>query len=208
MSTTVLPFAAKRSRAAADSESTTRGGEAIWPVLDLPDEQQRGEWLASVIDGQPFEHMAVSLWTHHPNLRTSAEKLASFITPNWPSESGDPLLATAVKAAILNAEEAVSQGQAFQGMIVGKYLDGLLSVHESVGRLDVRGQDRDGQVRRWDHFALPLLAWARGHGIDSLVVSKAVNVTDTYLRGIRTHMLAAIATPVDAGYHSKFAARG
>jgi len=207
MTTTVLPFTTKRTRTPAASQPAGEG-DVIWPVSDLPDEHQCGTWLDSVIDGQTFENIAVSLWTHHPNLRTSAEKLASFITPKWPSESGEPLLASAVKAAILNAQEAVDQGQAFEGRLVGVYLQGLLSVHESIGKLIVRGEDRSGHVRRWEHFSSPLLVWARGHGIENLVVSKAPNVTDAFLRGLYYHMLTSIATPVDAGYLTKHASRG
>ncbi len=83
MTTIVLPFTSKRTR--KDTTQFRVDQEVIWPVKDLPDEAEYGQWLDEVITGTPYEGTALSLWTHHQNLRDSAEKLASFITPKWPT---------------------------------------------------------------------------------------------------------------------------
>ena len=206
MSTNILPFALRSAQPAGLPGAAA--GALTWRVRDLPDRQQCGAWLDQALEGQPHQNTAVSLWTHHPNLRTATEKLASFIPPQWPDERGQPLLVIALQEAIRRVDAAILQGQAFEGRLVGLYLFGLLTVHRSVGRLVVRGMDRHGQLQHWQHFAQPLLSWSCGHGIEQLVVSKVERPTEEFLHGLYVHMLAAIASPVDAGYLAKHAARG
>lgn len=208
MRPTVVPFTAKRAQSKRAPGLAPAEGEVVWPVADVPGPDQCSRWLDEVIVDKPFENVAVSLWTHHPNLRDSTEKLAAFITPQWPGEDGGSLLATAVGEAVSNVQRAIESRQAFQGRIVGVYLYGLLSVHEGVGRLVVRGQDRDGQMRRWNHFSVPLLQWAHGHGIRELVVSEAAVVTKEFMSGLYYHMLTSVASPTDAGYMAKHAPQG
>lgn len=207
MTTIVLPFTSKRTR--KDTRQVRVGQEVIWPVKDLPDEAEYGQWLDEVITGTPYEGTALSLWTHHQNLRDSAEKLASFITPKWPNALGESLLQQAVHDAVTRAQEAIEQGQAFEGRLVGVYIFGLISVVQEIACLVVRGRNKGGQVLRWEYFSQPLLEWARENGIEELVVTKAaVRPSAAMLEGLRTHLLARIANPMDAGYLVKHAPHG
>ncbi len=210
MTTIVLPFTTTK-RARKDAEHVPAGNEVLWPVMDLPDEAQCGQWLDDVVAGTPLEHTALSLWTHHQNLRDQAEKLASFITPKWPNSEGGSLLHQAVHDAVTRAQQASEQGQAFEGRLVGVYLYGLTSVIPQIAGLVVRGKDRAGQIRRWEYFSQPLLQWAREHGIEELVVTKTAvrpSESETLLRGLLNHLLAGIADPIDAGYMYRHAPHG
>lgn len=207
MTTIVLPFTSKRAR--KDSDTVLADQEVVWPVRDLPDEAEYGKWLNDVIAGTPYEGTALSLWTHHQNLRDSAEKLACFITPKWPNAQGESLLQQAVHDAVTRAQEAIEQGQAFEGRLVGVYIYGLISVVQEIASLVVRGRNRGGQVMRWEYFSQPLLEWARENGIQELIVTKAaVRPSAAMLEGLRTHLLARIANPIDAGYLAKHAPHG
>jgi hypothetical protein len=204
---TVVPFRGKRSRNRRPLLDGAEGG-VVWPVAELPDERQCGEWLTHVIGGTAYERTVQSLWQHQPNLRLATDKLAGFITPKWPAAAGGTLLAVAVERAATRAEELIPQGQAFEGAVVAAYLEGLLEVVAQIGQLVVRGQDRKGQIQRWEYFSKPLLQWARGHGIDRLLVhASMVPPTKLVNEGLRTHMIAAITTPVEAGYLAKYANR-
>lgn len=207
-STTVLPFASTRTNRKS-SDALAASATVIWPVADLPDERQCGEWLDRVIVGQPYESTALSLWRNQPNLRTATEKLARFITPMWPAPRGGSLLQEAVERAVTKAQEAIDQGQAFEGRLVGVYLYGLLCVVSDIAKLVVRGEDRDGQMRRWEYFSQPLLQWARHHGVQRVLVQQVPTPrSEVVLTGLRTHMTACLTDPVDAGYLAKHAAHG
>lgn len=207
MTTIVLPFTSKRAR--KDTTHAPADQEVVWPVKDLPDAAEYGQWLDDVITGTPYEGTALSLWTHHQNLRDSAERLASFITPKWPNAQGESLLQQAVHDAVTRAQEAIEQGQAFEGRLVGVYIFGLISVVQEIACLVVRGKNKGGQVLRWEYFSQPLLEWAREHGIEELIVTKAaVRPSAAMLEGLRTHLLARIANPMDAGYLAKHAPHG
>lgn len=206
MNSTVIPLQRKNAR---KKIQTTDDNSVVWPVTDLPDEQQCGQWLDEVIAGSPHEGTAVSLWTHHQNLREAAEKLACFITPRWPSAAGESLLQAAVHEAVTRAHQAVEEGQAFEGRLVGVYLYGLLSVVHDVAALVVRGRSRSGVVHRWEYFSQPLLAWAKQNEIEQVVVTKTlVPPSAAMLEGLRTHLLARIADPLDTGYLAKHAPHG
>lgn len=205
---TVLPFRSKRTRP-GPADAIASSATVIWPVADLPDERQCGEWLDHVIVGRPYESTALSLWRNQPNLRIATEKLASFITPMWPASRGGSLLEEAVGNAVLRAQDAIDQGQAFEGRLVGVYLYGLLCVVNDIAQLAIRGEDRDGQIRRWEYFSQPLLQWARAHGIQRVLVQQVPTPpSEVVLTGLRTHMTACLTDPVDAGYLAKHAAHG
>ncbi len=208
MSTTVISIAVKRARR-MQADASLAEGEVMWPVCDLPDQQQTGQWLNETISGKPYEGIALSLWTHHPNLRVATEKLASFITPRWPCASGGSLLGVAVERAARGADEAIDRAEAFEGRLVGVYLFGLASIVEDVARLAVRGIDREGASRVWDYFSVPLLAWARGHGMEQLLVHHIPGSTPAVVvNGLRNSMIAHIASHRDAGYLAKYAPLG
>lgn len=205
---TVLPFPSQRAgQKAADAAAAS--ATVIWPVAELPDQQQCGEWLDRVIVGQPYESTALSLWRNQPNLRLATEKLASFITPMWPAPQGGSLLQEAVERAVTRAQVAIDEGQAFEGRLVGVYLYGLLGVVSDIAQLVIRGEDRDGQFRRWGYFSQPLLQWAHAHGIQRvLVLQVPTPASEVVLTGLRTHMTACLTDPVDAGYLAKHASHG
>lgn len=206
-SNTVVPFSTKRPR--VKGSPVDEPGAVIWPVAQLPDECQCGEWLDRVILGTAYEATAMSLWRNQPNLRLATEKLASFITPMWPASRGGSLLQEAVERAVTRAQVAIDQGQAFEGRLVGVYLYGLLGVVNDIAQLVIRGEDRDGQLRRWEYFSQPLIEWARKHGIERLLVQQLpVPPSEVVLTGLRTHMTACLTDPVDAGYLAKHAAQG
>lgn len=204
---TVVPISGKRSRNPRPVLDGAEGG-VVWPVADLPDERGCGNWLDQAIAGTTYEGTVQSLWQHQPNLRLATDKLASFITPKWPAAGGGSLLGRAVERAATRAEETISQGHAFEGLVVAAYLEGLLDVLSEIGQLVVRGEDRKGQIHRWEYFSHPLVLWARGHGIDRLLVHAALAPpTRLVSEGLRTHMIAAITTPTEAGYLAKYASR-
>jgi hypothetical protein len=205
---TVLPFRA-RQRQLQIHERLEHSSTLVWPVAGLPDERRCAEWLDQAVVGACYENTARSLWRHHPNLRISTEKLASYITPLWPAPNGGPLLQVAMERAIGRAQQAIEQGQAFEGRLVGVYLYGLLDVVGDIARLVVRGEDWQGRVLRWEFFEQPLQAWARQHGIDYLIPELThAPPSDVVLSGLRTHMTAALADPVDAGYLARHAPQG
>jgi hypothetical protein len=205
---TVVSFPSRRGLA-APQDAALDSSCIVWPVAELPDARQCGEWLDRVLLGTPQESMALSLWRNHPNLRRSTEKLASFITPKWPAASGGPLLRVAVEGAVARAQHAIEQGQAFEGRLVGVYLYGLLDVVSDIAQRVIRGEDRDGQIRRWEYFSQPLLQWARQHGIERVLVHRAeAPLSEVVLTGLRTHMTACLTDPVDAGYLAKHAGQG
>jgi hypothetical protein len=205
---TVLPFDARRLRADGAAASASGRG-VVWSVAELPDERECADWLDHVIVGTPYENTALSLWRNQPNLRLSTEKLAGFITPLWPAADGSPLLRVAVEHAVRRAQEAIDQGQAFEGRLVGVYLYGLLGVIADIAQVVVRGEDAEGQMRRWPYFSQPLLQWARQHGIGRLQVHRtAAPPAEVVLSGLRTHMTACLTDPLDAGYLARHAAQG
>ena len=107
------------------------------------------------------------------------------------------------------AQQAIDEGQAFEGRLVGVYLYGLLGVIADIAQVVVRGEDSAGQMRRWPYFSQPLLCWARQHGVQRLQVHRSASPPpEVVLTGLRTHMTACLADPLDAGYLAKHAAQG
>ena len=209
MNSTVVPITDKRAGGnQATSTDSDTAVTALWPIADLPDQEQCGQWLASAIAGKPYEGLATSLWLHHPNLRESTERLAQFISPRWPAADGTPLLNLAIERAVSGAQEAIRNREAFEGRLVGVYLYGLMSVVTDIARVGIIGVDRSGTPHRWRYFSAPLLDWARSHGMDVVTVQAQAAPTDALVRGLRTHMTACLTNPVDAGYLAKFAPEG
>jgi len=208
MTRNILSFPPRRA-VPAPQVRCLEAGCVVWPVAELPDERQCSQCLDDLIVDTAYEGVALSLWRNQPNLRQSTERLANFITPKWPAASGGSLLQLAVERAVMRAQQAIEQGQAFEGRLVGVYLYGLLGVVGEIAQLVVRGEDRDGQMRRWEYFSQPLLAWARQHGIQRVLVHRLETPpSEVVLSGLRTHMTACLADPVDAGYLAKHAGQG
>lgn len=209
MTTTVVQLANKRARPGPqDPDPELEGTTVLWPVKELENSDQYAKWLSELVAGTPFDGTAASLWTHHPNLRKATERFACLITPKWPTADGGSLLQRAVKEALRRATEA--QGaQGLEGHVVGAYLSGFASlpvVLEHVARLVIRGEGQDGRTHRWSYFSEPLMQWAGRNGIDRLIVTQArAQVPRSTLKGLRSHLVAGIANPVDAGYLEMYA---
>lgn len=207
MTTTVVQLADKRPRPVAQ-DGEPDGATVTWPVKDLENTDQYAKWLTDLVVGTPLDNTAVSLWTHHPNLRHSTEKLARLITPMWPTATGGSLLQLAVETAIRRAQEA-QETNGVEGPVIGAYLSAFVSVRvvlEHVARLVIRGEGRDGRTVRWGYFSEPLLQWAERNGIERLTATQArTQVEKSILKGLRSHLLAGIATPKDAGYVEMYA---
>lgn len=222
-SNVVLPF---EKRGAGPSEAPARDrekprrtskierleqmpGEVLWPIQKLPGEAQCARWVDEYVDGKPYEGEVRSLWQNYPRSRAQAESLLSFITPDWPAADGRPLVAHALDSAgerlklVIDAEGAVNKPR-----LLGVFLWGLMSIQKEVGRLRVRGLDRNGKVLQWDHFRQPLLEWAQGHGMTEVLASSIDNVSILWERGMKTTMLAAIADPSEIGFMETYAPHG
>lgn len=154
----VRPFA-KRPRHHQAQEPAAPPA-ATWSVTDLIDPLESHAWFFEAVAGKPHENIAVSLWTHHANLRSATEILAQLITTKWPAADGRPLIDVAIERAALRAQEAIDRGEAFEGRLVGVYLFGLLSIVEEIARMAVVGADAGGVMQRWPYFAAPLREWA------------------------------------------------
>lgn len=205
---TVLPFR-PRPVVAPIVRSDATAASVVWPVARLPDQRQCGEWLEHMIQDTAYENTARSLWRHHPNLKASTERLAGYITPMWPGADGCSLLQVAVVRAVSRAQAAIDEGQAFEGRLVGVYLYGLLDIVGDIAQLVVRGEDPQGTLHRWEYFSEPLLQWARLRGLPRVTVERVVPApSPVVLSGLRTHMTARLADPIDAGYLARHASQG
>lgn len=210
MNRTVIPINVKRAGANESGKPTSETPRRmVWPTASLPSLELSREWLLDSVSGQSYEGMAVSLWTHHPNLRDSTVRLVHYLSPMWPSADGRCLLNIAVHQAVRGAERAVDNREAFEGRLIGVYLFGLVSVVADIARLDVMGVDAAGITHRWQYFSKPLQDWAREHALTSVFATpRAALPSDVVLSGLKTHMTACLTNPVDAGYLAKFAPQG
>lgn len=205
---TVVLFTGRREARSKTAAHVDSISAVLWPVGELVDQQQCSQWLSAAVAGKSYEGTAISLWTHHPNLREATERLAQFITPKWPASDGTPLLNVAIERAVSRAQDAIQNREAFEGRLIGVYLYGLISVVTDIARLGIMGVDRAGLPHRWKYFSCPLQEWARGHGMDTVTVQIQGSPPDALLRGLRTHMTACLTNPVDAGYLAKYAPEG
>lgn len=183
-------------------------GEVVWQVTQIPDSSACSRWLEESIQGQPYAGMMKNLWMDAPQSRQQAERLASFITPNWPAANGTPVMTQALHAAGLQLLEVHHEGTESLPRSLGAYLWGLMTVWQAVGRLSVRGLDRSGKIAQWKHFSKPLLDWARDHGMTEILASDRADFSKVWMIGLHDHMLTAIAEPTEIGYMRKFAPMG
>lgn len=199
----VLP-ASKRQGAAKSTPKVL----ASWSPAQLRP-SHKYQWLEEAVAGRPHEGMAKSLWLHHPHLQEAARKLSSYITPQWPGRHGESLLALAIQRAVTRADQSLSNGEGFQGRLTGVYLFGLTSIAEEVSRIVVSGVDDHGHHHRWPYFSRPLSQWASRQGLHQLeaeVTQPAAS--DVLLSGLKTHIVARLTDPQEAGYLAKYAPLG
>lgn len=179
----------------------TGRASALWDLKAFRGEPVRTS-LNKIIKDQPFEDIARSLWTHHPNLLTATESLAAHITPLWPSSKGGSLLAEAVTNAVSKVDAAVSRGENFQARVIGVYLYWLANSATDIARIGVYGRQRDGSMLRWHYFSEPLLEWARRNEIvevEAVLLDREPTAAE--ICGLRMHLVARITNNhVDAGY--------
>ncbi|MDP3168136.1 MAG: hypothetical protein Q8N06_22095 [Hydrogenophaga sp.] len=185
------------------------GGSGIWPLSGLS-QTSPGAWLDATIDGKAYASVALSLWTHHPQLRAATERLGVLLTPMWPTLAGDSLLACAIENAVTKVDAAVRRGESYEGRVVAIYLYWLANCVAEVARLAVYGENTDGQLLRWRYFSEPLHSWALAHGMKELeTVLVAEQPTVEEVAGLRIHLIARLTDdPVDAGYLELLAPRG
>lgn len=184
------------------------GGIAYWPLQALASGGPE-QWIHDALAGQPYEGFGLSCWAQQPNLKEATVRLASFITPCWPSEDGSSLLVRAIGEAVKRSEVAVGNGETFTGRFVGVYLYGLTMHAKDVARVSISGVDRFGMVQHWRHFSEPLQTWALRHGIDTLVAEVSDPLpAEVTIVGIRAHMVVRVSDPIDTGYLMKHAAQG
>jgi len=198
----IIPFIHVKQHKAQCVDNTRPAVQ--WPVQDL--EQPDGdEWLLAAVEGSRCEGAALSIWAHHPNLKQSTRKFASYITPLWPTTEGESLLRRSVQDAVATSLEAMEYGEAITGRLVGVFLHRLAASVPDVARLAVCGIDDQGRRLHWDYFSAPLKAWADSHGMTSLTAYRVEpEPSDVTVAGLRTHLLASIAHPQDAGYVAKY----
>ena len=188
--------------------SAPRSGVAIWPIAQLMPKAP-GAWMRDFTKGRSYEQLAASLWTHQPNLRSATEKLASYLTPMWPNQEGMSLWGSTVEKALHKVDVAVQRGEAYEARIVGIYIYWLSQCVHDLARLAVYGVTVSGQRLRWEYFEEPLNAWAKKYGITYLEAELVEEPpSDEVIAGLRTHLVARITDPVDAGYMEMYAPRG
>jgi hypothetical protein len=207
---TVVPINAKRAGGNESGKTIPdMPGRMAWPAASFPDMELSREWLLNSVSGQSYEGMAISLWTHHPNLRESTVRLVHYLSPMWPAADGRCLLNIAVQQAVRAAERAVDNREAFEGRLIGVYLHGLVSVVPDIARLDVMGVDAAGMTHRWQYFSKPLKDWAHEYSLSSVFATpRPALPSDVVLSGLKTHLTACLTNPVDAGYLAKYAPQG
>jgi len=198
----------KSARARSIKQSHSFDAAEHWSRREMERDDPE-QWIFNAVAGQPYEGFALSCWAQQPNLKKATVKLASYITPCWPSEEGPPLLVRAIGEAVRRSEEAVDNGETFTGRFVGVYLYGLTLHARDVARLSIKGVDRFGAMECWRPFSEPLQQWASRLGIDTLVAETvSPGPSEATVVGIRTHMIVCVSDPIDTGYLLKHAAQG
>jgi hypothetical protein len=185
-----------------------KGGAAIWPINELAPKIQSA-WLNEIIRNKPYENIALSIWIHQPNLRIATEKLGAYLTPLWPAPDGNSLWSEAIEKAVTKVDLAVQRGESYHGRVVGIYLFWLASCVRDVARIRVHGYTKHGELIIWKYFTQPLNTWAKNNAIDRIeAVLVEDEPTEEVTAGLRTHLVASITDPVDAGYLEMYAPRG
>jgi hypothetical protein len=178
---------------------------AKWSVAELG-KASKTQWIKDAMGKTQNPGDAMSLWAHYPNLKKSTEKLASFITPSWPSSGEESLLTRAIDAGISNVQTALAQDDIFAPRIVGLYLHGLVSCAAEVAMTRITGVGENESLHEWECFSMPLDAWAIDHQIEEIVAYKAAQlVSDEEILGVRKHILTSISTTKDTGYFEAYA---
>src|SRR5262249_33780948 len=154
-------------------------------------------WLDETIQGRPYAGIMAMLWLQEPQSRQQAERLVSFIPPNWPAANGQALMGQALNAAGHKLLEVHHEGTENLPRRLGVFLGGLMTVAEAVGRLAVRGVDRTGKIVQWKHFCMPLLEWARKNGMTEILACDRTDYSKVWMIGLHDHMLTAIAEPTE-----------
>jgi hypothetical protein len=185
-----------------------RPGVALWPIRQLMPTGPKS-WLKEIVSGKPYEATALSLWQHHPNLRRATEKLANYLTPMWPNHQGQSLWSTSVEKALQRVEQAMARGEGFEARIVGIYIYWLSQCAQDIACLEIYGVTPNGDRMRWQYFEEPLNSWAKRYGVTHLEAELVPEPpTQEVVAGLRTHLIAHITDPVDAGYVEMYAPRG
>lgn len=193
---------ARKDRLPAD------GGAAVWPINSLAPKTPNA-WLNEIIRNKPYESIALSIWTHQPNLRVATEKLGGYLTPLWPAPDGRSLWSEAIEKAVTKVDLAVQRGESYHGRVVGIYLFWLASCVPDVARIAVHGYNKQGQRIVWKYFSQPLSAWVKANAIERIeAVLVEEEPAEEVTAGLRTHLVARITDPVDAGYLEMYAPRG
>jgi hypothetical protein len=188
--------------------TSPREGGVVWPVQDIASTTPE-VWLQELIKGKPYAHTASSIWMHQPKLRTATEKLGAYLTPMWPTPEGKSLWENAVERAVTRVDFAVQRGESYNGRLVGIYLFWLTSCVCDVAKINVHGYNASGDRFIWKYFSKPLEAWVRDHKITYVEASLVdEDVSAEVVTGLRTHLVARITDPVDAGYLEMYAPRG
>lgn len=187
----------------------TRVPIAVWSVDDLTPPSNEN-WLADVIEDEPYFDVALSLWVHHPNIREATNSLASLLPVNWPGKDGDSLLVKIIGLAVTHVRDAVGRGETFEARIIGVYLFWLVSQVAEIASTEILGIDSKGEMLRWPLFSEPIHTWASRNGIRKVEAYQvAVPVNDEEMAGLRTHLVARITkNPIDAGYLERHAPKG
>ena len=188
--------------------NSPRDGVVVWPVQDItyktPD-----VWLQELVKGKPYAHTASSIWMHQPKLRTATEKLGAYLTPMWPGQDGKPLWESALERAATRVDLAVQRGESYSGRLVGIYLFWLTSCVFDVAKIHLHGYTSSGERIVWKYFSKPLETWVRENKITYVEASLVEeDVAAEVVAGLRTHLVARITDPVDAGYLEMYAPRG
>lgn len=193
---------------ARQDQNLATGGAAVWAISELAPKAPNA-WLKEIIRNKPYESVALSIWLHQPNLRAATEKLGAYLTPLWPSPSGNSLWSEAIEKAVTKVDMAVQRGENYQGRVVGIYLFWLASCVRDVARITVHGYTRTGDRLVWKYFTQPLAAWVKSNAIEYIeAVLVEEDPTEEVIAGLRTHLVASITDPVDAGYLEMHAPRG
>ena len=178
---------------------------AKWSVAEIGS-ANKTQWINDAMGNTQNPGAVMSLWAHYPNLKKATEKLASFITPSWPSSSEQSLLERAIDAGIANVQTALEQDDIFAPRIVGLYLHGLVSCAAEVAMTKITGVGDNESLHEWECFSIPLGAWAIVNQIEEIVAYKTTQtVSDEEILGVRKHILTSISTTKDTGYFEAYA---
>lgn len=181
---------------------------AAWNASDLTMPDGR-DWLMAAVEGSGLEPAAESYWVSMPALERMTVKLASFITPGWPDDAGGSLLKKSVTQAVEHTVRAMEDGQVFEGRFVGVYLYWLTDIAKEIARIQIYGITPEGVTKKWEPFRMPLAKWADEYKLTKIIASRANGEPDdSYVYGIRIHMIAAISKPEEAGYVYKYSPHG